>query len=195
MPRPSRKQQILEALAQELERQSGNRITTASLAEAAGVSEAALYRHFASKAKMFEALIEFAEETVFSRVNSILEEYKATDARCYYITYLVLGFADRNPGITRLLLGDALTGENERLHGRVQQFFMRLETQFRQVFREAPLRGEIEPAMESGLAARLLTDWIEGRMHHYRRSTFTESPLTQLEEVWKVIAAAVFHPE
>ena len=72
---------------------------------------------------------------------------------------------------------------------------MRLETQFRQVFREAPLRGEIEPAMESGLAARLLTDWIEGRMHHYRRSTFTESPLTQLEEVWKVIAAAVFHPE
>lgn len=194
MPRPSRKQQILEALAHELERQSGNRITTAALAKAAQVSEAALYRHFASKAQMFEALIEFAEESVFSRINQILEEYKATDARCYYMIYLILGFSDRNPGITRLLLGDALTGENERLHSRVQQFFSRIETQFRQVFREASLRGEVEPTIEPELAAKLLTNWLEGRMHHYRRSIFAESPLTDLEETWKVLALAVFQP-
>ena len=116
MPRPSRKKQILESLAQELEIQSGKRITTASLAKAAGVSEAALYRHFASKAQIFEALIGFAEESVFTRINQILEEYKETPERCYYIIYLLLAFSERNPGITRVLLGDALTGENERLH-------------------------------------------------------------------------------
>jgi TetR/AcrR family transcriptional regulator len=137
MPRPSRKQQILETLAQELQRQQGKKITTASLASAAGVSEAALYRHFASKAKMFEALIEFAEESIFSRINQILQENKQAAARCYYITWLLLGFTERNPGITRLLLGDALTGENERLHARVDQFFSRVESQFRQVLREA----------------------------------------------------------
>jgi len=115
MPKASRKQLILETLAHELESNPGDRITTAGLARAVGVSEAALYRHFASKARMFEGLIEFAEETVFARINLILEEEKGTEARCAKVVYLLLGFADRNPGITRVLLGDALVGERERL--------------------------------------------------------------------------------
>lgn len=192
MPRPSRKNEMLEALARLLEEHPGERITTAALAQAAGVSEAALYRHFASKAKMFEALIGFAEESVFTRINQILEEDKDTASRCYFICYLLLGFADRNPGITRLLLGDALTGENERLHTRVQQFFQRIETQFRQVLREARIRGEPEYRLEPELSARLLTDWLEGRMHHYRRSGFSESPLTHLEPVWEAFQQVVF---
>ncbi|MEN8176296.1 MAG: nucleoid occlusion factor SlmA [Pseudomonadota bacterium] len=194
MPRPSRRNEILQALAQQLEKNPGDRITTAALAKAAGVSEAALYRHFASKAKILEALIEFAEESVFTRINQILEEDKDTASRCYFIVYLLLGFADRNPGITRLLLGDALTGENERLHARVQQFFQRLETQFRQVLREARLRGEPEYRLPPELAARFLTDWIEGRMHHYRRSRFSESPLLQLEAVWELVAQTLYAP-
>jgi TetR/AcrR family transcriptional regulator len=192
MPRPSRKQQILETLAHELERQQGKKITTASLASAAGVSEAALYRHFASKAKMFESLIEFAEESIFSRINQILEENKQAAARCYYITWLLLGFTERNPGITRLLLGDALTGENERLHARVDQFFSRIESQFRQVLREAPMRGEELRSKEPELAARLLADWIEGRMHHFRRSGFRQTPMEGLEQSWKQLAEALF---
>ncbi len=192
MPRPSRKNEMLEALARLLEQNPSERITTAAMARAAGVSEAALYRHFASKAKMFEALIGFAEESVFTRINQILEEDKDTASRCYFICYLLLGFSDRNPGITRLLLGDALTGENERLHTRVQQFFQRIETQFKQVLREARLRGEPGYRLEPELAARLLTDWLEGRMHHYRRSQFTESPLTQLEPVWEAFQQVVF---
>ena len=192
MPRPSRKNEMLEALARLLEENPGDRITTAALARAAGVSEAALYRHFASKAKMLEALIGFAEESVFSRINQILEEDKDTASRCYFICYLLLGFADRNPGITRLLLGDALTGENERLHTRVQQFFQRIETQFKQVLREARMREEPEYRLEPELSAKLLTDWLEGRMHHYRRSRFTESPLTQLEPVWEALQQVVF---
>lgn len=192
MPRPSRKQQILESLAHELEIQSGKRITTASLAKAAGVSEAALYRHFASKAQIFEALIGFAEESVFTRINQILEEYKETPERCYYIIYLLLAFSERNPGITRLLLGDALTGENERLHARVEQFFLRVESQFKQVLREAKMRGEARSTASEALTARLLTDWAEGRMHHFRRSTFKESPLEELEDCWRILAPAIF---
>ena len=121
--KPSRRQQILEVLAQELESHPGSRITTAALAEAVGVSEAALYRHFASKAKMFEALIDFAEDSVFSLTNKILEQEKDVVVRCERLIQLVLGFSDRNPGIPRVLLGDALVGENERLRVRVGKFY------------------------------------------------------------------------
>jgi len=106
----SRKQEILEALARELESNPGNRITTARLAASLGVSEAALYRHFPSKARMFEGLIDFAEEGIFSRINQILEEDRQTRQRCARILYLLLAFAERNPGLVRVLLGDALTG-------------------------------------------------------------------------------------
>ena len=105
-----RRQQILETLAQELENSPGERITTAGLARAVGVSEAALYRHFPSKAKMFEALIEFIEDSIFGLTNRILEEEQNCASRCEKILMLVLGFAGRNPGLSRLLVGDVLVG-------------------------------------------------------------------------------------
>ena len=128
-PKSPRRQQILEALALELENRPGARITTARLAEVVGVSEAALYRHFPSKAKMFEALIEFAEESVFGLANRILAEEGDATRRCERILTMLLTFSDRNPGITRVLLGEALLGEHERLRARVSQFFDRFETQ------------------------------------------------------------------
>ena len=135
----NRRQQILEVLASELETNPGLRITTAGLASAVGVSEAALYRHFASKAKMFEALIDFAEESIFGLINKIISNETDATLRCEKIIQLMLGFSEKNPGITRILIGDALLGENERLHARVMHFLDRLETQFRQILREANL--------------------------------------------------------
>jgi len=127
-PRNSqRRQQILEALAQMLEANPGDRITTAGLARQVGVSEAALYRHFPSKSKMFEGLIEFIEDTLFSRIKIILNEEPTAALRCEKMLLLLLAFTDRNPGITRILTGDALAGETERLHHRVAQLFDRFE--------------------------------------------------------------------
>jgi TetR/AcrR family transcriptional regulator len=187
-----RKQLILEALAGELEKSPGERITTAALARAVGVSEAALYRHFASKAKMFEGLIGFAEETVFARINQILEGEREARVRCSQVLYLLLAFADRNPGITRVLLGDALVGEQDRLHGRVEQFFARLETQFRQILRETRLREEGQLATTPELGANLLLTLVEGRMHQYLRTRFRVSPLEQWEAQWAAVEAGLF---
>jgi len=192
MPRPSRKQLILETLARELESNPGDRITTAGLARAVGVSEAALYRHFASKARMFEGLIAFAEESVFARINQILEEEKGTEARCAKVVYLLLGFADRNPGITRVLLGDALVGERERLLERVQQFFERVDVQLRQVLREAAMRGDAQLQLEPEAAASLLTAFIEGRLHQFQRSRFSRPCLEQWESDWALLRAGLF---
>src|SRR5210317_2097510 len=124
-----RRQQILEALAQMLEANPGNRITTAGLARQVGVSEAALYRHFPSKAKMFEGLIEFIEDTVFSLVSRILEEDKQSWSRCEKMLAMILSFAEKNPGMARLLVSDALVGEKSRLRERIDQFYKRVETQ------------------------------------------------------------------
>ncbi|MDX1574125.1 MAG: nucleoid occlusion factor SlmA, partial [Methylophaga sp.] len=135
----SKRQAILEALASELEQNPGERITTARLAAGLGVSEAALYRHFPSKARMFEGLIEFAEDTVFGLIRRIMDDEKDALARCEKIIALLLGFSAKNPGITSVLVGVALTGETERLRQRVSQFFDRLETQFRQILREREL--------------------------------------------------------
>ncbi len=193
--RPSRKIEILEALARELERQPGSRITTAILAHSAGVSEAALYRHFASKAQMFEALIEFAEQAVFSRVGQILEEEGQSQARCGRLLYLLLGFAELNPGIARVLLGEVLLGENERLHERVEGFFTRFEDQLRQMLRDAPLReGSGEPLGPEGTAALLLA-LAEGRLHRFLRSGFAFSPLSDWDRSWEQLSRALFLPE
>ncbi len=188
-----RKQLILEALASELQKKPGERITTAALAKSVGVSEAALYRHFASKAKMFEGLIEFAEETVFARINQILSDEKETSARCAKVLYLLLGFADRNPGITRILLGDALIGETERLHSRVEQFFARLETQFKQILREASMREGVSVQSPEQCAALLLA-LVEGRMHQFLRTRFRVSPLAGWESQWALLEATLFSP-
>jgi TetR/AcrR family transcriptional regulator len=192
MPRPSRKQAILEALASELEQHPGDRITTAALARAVGVSEAALYRHFPSKARMFEGLIGFAEENVFARINQILSEEKNTQARVAKVIYLLLGFADRNPGITRVLLGGALIGERERLHERVQQFFERIDLQLRQILREAQLRQDVRLRCSPEEAAALLTAFVEGRMQQFLRSRFAQSSLSAWDADWPVLKHGLF---
>lgn len=190
--KPSRRQQILEALAHELEKSPGRRITTAGLARAVGVSEAALYRHFPSKAKMFEGLIEFVEETVFGLVNRILSDETQAIARCEKIMVLLLGFSARNPGISRILVGDALTGETERLHHRVGQFFDRIESQFKQILREAEVAGELRGRQHVAATANMLLAVAEGRMNQYVRSNFKRSPMAEWDEQWPLLTAAVF---
>jgi len=190
--KPSRRQQILEALARELESRPGARITTARLAEVVGVSEAALYRHFPSKAKMFEALIEFSEESVFGLANRILSEESRMDRRCERILTMLLTFSDRNPGITRVLLGEALVGEHERLRERISQFFGRFETQLKQVLREGEQVDQV--ILEAGVpaVANLLMAVVEGRMSQFCRSGFEHSPMQSWDQQWQVLEAGLF---
>jgi TetR/AcrR family transcriptional regulator len=192
--RISRRQQILEALAHMLEVAPGERITTAALARQVGVSEAALYRHFPSKSKMFEGLIEFIEETLFSRIHLIMGEEDAVLQRCHKILYLLLTFTERNPGITRILTGDALTGETERLRARVVQLFDRLETQLRQVLREAELRENLRTTLSVAAAANLLMACTEGRIAQYVRSDFKRRPTEHWDEQWPVLIQGFFRP-
>jgi TetR/AcrR family transcriptional regulator len=191
--RGSRRQQILEVLARELEGNPGSRITTAALAAAVGVSEAALYRHFASKAQMFEALIDFAEESVFGLINRILEQEKDAALRCERILQLLLGFGERNPGITRVLLGEALVGENERLRVRVTKFFDRVETQLKQVLREANLnqRGP-RAAVTIDATAQHIMALIEGRLGRFVRSDFARTPTELAAEQWAAVRTGLF---
>lgn len=193
--KPSRRQQILEALARELESSQGERITTAALARAVGVSEAALYRHFPSKAKIYEGLIEFIEETVFGLANRILADERSAARRCEKILRVLLAFSDRNPGITRIMMGDALTGETERLRTRIGQFFDRVETQFKQVLREGQATGEVAPEAPVAAVANMLLGLAEGRLHQYVRSGFKRSPLEQWEEQWRLLSLGLFEVE
>lgn len=180
----NRKEQILQCLAEMLESHSGQRITTAKLAEKVGVSEAALYRHFPSKARMYEGLIEFIESTLLSRINVILEKDKTTEGRIYHILKLILGFAEMNRGITAILTGDALLGEHDRLRERVVALFEKLETQLKQVLRERKLReGKTFPIDETALANMLLA-YTEGKMNQFVRSSFTRSPMDDFEAQW-----------
>lgn len=181
-----RRQQILEAFAHMLEASPGARITTAALAKQVGVSEAALYRHFPSKTKMFEGLIEFIEETVFARANAIASE-DGTDAleKCGRTLSLLLGFAEKNPGMMRILTGDALAGETERLHHRVIQFFDRLETQLRQILREAELREGLRLGMSISATVNLWMAAVEGKIGQFVRSQFRVSPTLAWDEQWQ----------
>lgn len=187
----SRRQLILEALAGELETNPGERITTAGLARAVGVSEAALYRHFPSKARMFEGLIEFIEDSVFSLINRILEEESDAVRRCERILVLLLGFAERNPGMTRILVGDVLTGEHARLRARIGQFFDRIETQIRQVLREGQLRDQLADTVPIQANANMMLALVEGRMSQFVRSGFSRSPLEQWAKQWQLLAQCV----
>ncbi len=185
--KPSRRQQILEALAQELEKSPGQRITTAGLARAVGVSEAALYRHFPSKARMFEGLIDFIEDSVFGLVNRILQEESRMHLRCEKILLIILGFSARNAGISRLLIGDALVGETERLRQRMNQFYERLETQLKQILREGEMNGELSASVPVGPMANLLMAQAEGRIHQFVRSGFKRSPMDMWDSQWPLL--------
>lgn len=188
-PTPSRREQILQALALMLEEDSGKRITVAALARQVGVSEAALYRHFPSKARMFEGLIAFIEETLFERINRILEEETEAIPRCGRILTLVLAFAEKNPGLSRLLGGDVLTGETARLRLRIHQLFERLETQFKQILREAELREGCRPSLPVSAAANLLLAYAEGRISQYVRSDFRQRPTAHWDDQWQWLSS------
>ena len=176
----NRREEILQALAEMLESNDGSsRITTAKLAKQVGVSEAALYRHFPSKARMFEGLIEFIEESLMSRINRILDEEKDTLSRIRMVLQLVLAFAEKNPGLSRILSGHALMFENERLRERINQLFERIETSLRQILRERMLReGKAFPVDENVLAAQLLGQ-VEGSLNRFVRSDFKYQPTAQ----------------
>ena len=191
-PKLNRRQQILEVLASELEKNLGLPITTSSLAKAVGVSEAALYRHFASKAKMFEALISFTEESVFSLINKILDQEADVTVRCEKIIYLVLSFSEKNPGITRIIIGDVLLGENERLHARVTQFFERIESQIRQILREANLSNGLRPISNIDAVADQIITYIEGKLSKFVKSSFSKKPTEHIEVQWGVMKAGYF---
>jgi TetR/AcrR family transcriptional regulator len=190
--RHNRKQQILEVLALQLEENPGTRITTAGLAKAVGVSEAALYRHFASKAKMFEALIDFSEDSVFGLITSILEQEKDAIKRCEKIVQLLLGFSERNPGITRVLVGDALVGENERLRVRVVQFFERLETQLKQILREANLNEGARLVGSIDAGANQMLAHVEGKMSQFVRTSFNKKPTEYYQDQWQSLRRGLF---
>ncbi|MEK6750022.1 MAG: nucleoid occlusion factor SlmA [Pseudomonadota bacterium] len=186
-----RGKQILEALARELENNPGARITTATLAKAVGLSEAALYRHFPSKAKMFEALLEFTEDSVFGLLNRAHTEHTDLRTRCDVMTRIMLGFAERNPGISRILLGDALVGENERLRARVMRFYERLEAHFKQTLREGVMRGELASEASVAPLCAVLLAQVEGRISQYVRSGFTRKPLDMWDAQWALLRHAM----
>lgn len=187
-----RREQILQVLASMLETNPGGRITTAELAKAVGVSEAALYRHFPSKARMFEGLIEFIEESLFSRISRLLAEPDSAYGYCEKILYLVLGFTEKNPGITRVLNGDALSGEHERLRARVGQIHERLEAQLRQVLREAELKEGLRTKATPTATAALLLTYLEGRISQYVRSDFRILPTKDWQEQWPLLRGSLF---
>jgi TetR/AcrR family transcriptional regulator len=174
-PKPGeRRLQILQTLATMLEAPRGEKVTTAALAARLDVSEAALYRHFASKAQMFEGLIEFIESTVFSLVNKIQSEFEDGAAQAEQMVVMLLRFAEKNQGMTRVLIGDALVNEDERLQARMNQFYERIEAALRQSLRIAQAAGSWpgEPAAD----AAVLTAFVLGRLHLYAKSGFKRLP-------------------
>ena len=183
---------ILQAFAAMLQAHPGTRVTTSALARHLGVSEAALYRHFPSKAKMFDALIEFAETTVFNRVTHILEVGEDDAARCGHILRLLLGFCEKNPGFARLFAGDALQGETERLRHRVRQFYDRIETQLRQIVRGAHAARPTPAPIGPNAAANLMLACAEGRIAQFVRDEFKRSPTADFDEQWRALAAVLF---
>lgn len=182
-PKPGeRRIQILQALAAMLEQPGAERITTAALAARLSVSEAALYRHFASKAQMFEGLIEFIESTIFGLINQITERDEDGGQQARRIVALLLQFGEKNPGMTRVMVGDALVFENERLTVRMNQFFDKVESQLRQCLRfAAEARGSATPTVDASARASALTALSMGRLQRYARSGFKRSPTEQLD--------------
>ena len=180
-PKPGeRRVQILEALATMLEQPGAERITTAALAAKLEVSEAALYRHFASKAQMFEGLIEFIEQSVFSLINQIAEREPAGTAQAAKTVGMLLQFAEKNPGMTRVMVGDALVYENERLQQRMNLFFDKVESALKQSLREGS-EGSATPSADAQVRASLLTAFVAGRLQRFARSGFKRPPSEHLE--------------
>ncbi|HET6756235.1 MAG TPA: nucleoid occlusion factor SlmA [Burkholderiales bacterium] len=180
-----RRQQILQTLAQMLQDPRGEKITTAALADKLDVSEAALYRHFASKAQMFEGLIEFIEQTLFGLINKITTEQTAGAAQIEAIVSVLLGFAQKNPGMTRVLIGDALVYENERLQARINQLLDRVEATLKQSLKFAEAQGQ--ESSDAAVAANILVCYVIGRWHQYAKSGFKRDPVVNWPDAAKVL--------
>lgn len=191
----SRRQEILQALATMLETSQTHRITTAALAREVGFSEAALYRHFPSKNRMFEALIDFTEDAVFTRVRAILDEVQGAVDQCGSILFLLLMFAEKNPGISRLLTGEALAGEPPKLYSRVSALFDRVETQLRQCLREGEVREGLRTGMTTSCAAELMLAVAEGRIRQFVRSGFSRMPTASWQDQWQALTTGILHPQ
>jgi TetR/AcrR family transcriptional regulator len=182
-PKPGeRRIQILQTLAAMLEQPGAERITTAALAARLEVSEAALYRHFASKAQMFEGLIEFIETSIFSLLNQIAENRDASVQKARHMVTVLLQFAQRNPGMARVMVGDALVFENDRLEQRMNQFFERFESSLRQVLREqAQAQASLTPTVDANVQASVLVSFVVGRLQRFARSGYKRLPTEHLD--------------
>ncbi|MDM4766228.1 nucleoid occlusion factor SlmA [Pelomonas sp. SE-A7] len=189
-PKPGeRRVQILQTLAGMLEQPGADRVTTAALAAKLEVSEAALYRHFASKAQMFEGLIEFIESSIFTLVNQISEREGSGLAQAQKIVSVLLQFGERNPGMSRVMVGDALVYENERLVARMNLFFDRIESSLRQCLRQAAEEaGSSTPTVAANAQASVLVSFVIGRLQRYARSGFKREPTEQLEAALRMLA-------
>jgi len=183
-----RKLQILQAIAAMLEQPKGEKITTALLAAKLDLSEAALYRHFASKAQMFEGLIDFIEQTVFGLVNKITAEESSGLKQAEGIVALLLGFAQKNRGMTRVLTGDALVNEDERLQARINQLLDRLEATLKQALRIAVTQGELASDTDAGARANVLLCYVIGRWQLFAKSGYARDPLEQWPQQWPLLA-------
>jgi len=186
----NRKQDILQNLALMLEQELSERITTARLAKQVGVSEAALYRHFPSKARMYESLLDFSEESLFSRINQISNDEIDVFEKHNKICQLVLGFSAKNPGISRLLTGEVLLGETQRLKDRISQIFDRIEVELKQLHRNEAVKNS-QSTLNSAAIAKLLTSIVEGRIQQFVRSKFRIDPVDQWDVQWRLVLAGI----
>ncbi len=177
----ARRLQILQTLAAMLEDPKGEKVTTAALAAQLSVSEAALYRHFASKAQMFEGLIEFIETTIFGLINEISTKETSGLRQARRILQMLLDFAQTNRGMTRVLIGDALVNEHERLQERMNQLTERIEASLRQSFRVAATQGELPPGIDPNARAALAVAYVVGRWHRFAKSGFRKAPAEGLD--------------
>ncbi|GIK26123.1 MAG: nucleoid occlusion factor SlmA [Betaproteobacteria bacterium] len=184
-----RKLQILQAIAEMLQDPKGEKITTALLAKRLDVSEAALYRHFASKAQMYEGLIEFIETGLFSVINKINAEEPSGVKQVELIVALLLGFAQKNRGMTRVLIGEALVNEDERLQARINQLLDRVEASLRQAWRIAATGNELPQGEDAAAAANLCLSYAIGRWQLFVKSGFTREPMAQWRQQWPMLLA------
>lgn len=189
----SRSQQILQCLAEMLQ-ESSAKITTATLAKRVGVSEAALYRHFPSKTRMYESLLDYMDEAIFSRVNQITKSNKAPIERIYELSTLFLIFAERNPGFCKLLTGEAIAGEHERLHTRVKKVFERFSFEIKQIIKLAEMEHGLRPTTLALAQADLISAVVQGKIAQYVRDDFQSSPSQYWAEQFELISKNFFEP-
>ena len=173
-----------------LEQPGAERITTSALAARLGVSEAALYRHFASKAQMFEGLIEFIEQSVFMLVNQLAERESDPAVRSRKLVVMMLQFGEKNPGMARVMVGDALVFENDRLQERMNQFFDKLESSLKQNLRDAAAAaGQATPMVDAQVRASVIVAFMVGRLQRFARSGFRRLPSEHLEASLAIVLA------